>query len=86
MKTVIFTSPYLDVAEFPDARISLRSNVPIQVTDDQAAILLSNPDVTIAASAASPAPAAIVDVKPAVKAAIAKASTPSAPAPTDEVN
>ena len=90
MKTVLFTSPYLDVAEFPDARISLRRGVPTQVTEEQAAVLLSNPDVTLAAPAsvtAPPAPAAIVDLKPAVKAAVAKASTaPESAVPAAEVN
>ncbi len=91
MKTVLFTSPYLDVAEFPDARIGLRRGVPTQVTDEQAAILLSNPDVTLAApasgAASAPAPAAIVDLKPAVKAAVAKASTaPESAVPAAEVN
>jgi len=56
MKTVVFNSPYLIHVEFPDARIDLHRGVPTQVTDEQAAILLTNPDVTVVESASPPAP------------------------------
>lgn len=50
MKTVVFRSPFLDRGEFPDARITLVRDVPTQVTDEQAVILLTNPDVSVVAS------------------------------------
>ncbi len=64
MKTVVFTSPFLDIAEFPDARITLARNTPQQVTDEQAAILLTNPDVRLASSP-SPAPPVVSSAPPA---------------------
>jgi hypothetical protein len=67
MKTVVFNSPYLDVASFPLAQVTLERGKPALVTDEQADVLLKNPDVTIAtldsdtkaaAPVAAPAPIA----------------------------
>lgn len=74
MKTVIhrerFSAPG-DIHDFPDAGIKVKNGEPTVVTDEQAAILLTNPDVSLVAD--KPEPAAIVDAKPAVKAAVAAA-------------
>jgi hypothetical protein len=46
VKTVVYSGALLD-AVFPDARIHLQRGVETMVTDDQAEILLTNPDVKI---------------------------------------
>lgn len=56
MKTVVFRSPWLDSADFNDAKIRLERDVPTQVTDEQAAILALNPQVEIVVAAAQVAP------------------------------
>lgn len=66
MKTVVFNSPFLDIGEFPDARVRLARNVPQQVTDEQAAILLTNPDVRLVSGApAAPVSTYVPYQKPA---------------------
>lgn len=79
MKTVIHRSPFSapgDQHSFPDANIKLRNGEPTPVTDEQAAILLTNPDVTLVEPKAEPA--AVVETKPSVKAAVAAAKSSAA--------
>ncbi len=79
MKTVIHRERYSapgSVHDFPDAGLKIKNGEPTVVTDEQAAVLLTNPDVSLVETArekpAESAPVAAID-RPAVKAAVAAA-------------
>lgn len=80
MKAVVFNSPYYAEGEFPDARVTLQRGIPTQVTDEQATILLLNPDVSLVAPAPTKPEAAKAEARSAIVPSIsdAKASATEA--------